>query len=350
MTTDHAHPGDQDDEAHEHASRTKASASTAAGNPRPRHRHDHHHHAHGGPVRSGHSGRAHAGDYRTAFFLGTLLNLAIVAVEVAYGVASHSMSLIADAGHNLSDVLGLALGWAASVLATRRPSARRTYGMRRVSILAALANSILLLVATGGVAWQSIERLSSPEVVHGRTVMWVAAIAVVVNTVSALLFLSGRRADMNVRSAFSHLAADAGLALGVVATGAVIEMTNWYLLDPVVSLVLAVLIVASTWSLLRGSIDLVLDAVPEGIDPVEVRTYLAGLPGVREVHDLHIWAMSTTETALTAHLVAASPAGPGFLGDVCRELHDRFDIEHATLQLESEDAPDPCRLAPEETV
>jgi cobalt-zinc-cadmium efflux system protein len=180
--------------------------------------------------------------------------------------------------------------------------------------------------------------------------MWVAGVAVVVNTLSALLFLSGRGKDMNVRSAFLHLAGDAALALGVVATGAIVEVTGFFLLDPIVSLVLSALIVMSTWSLLRGSINLALDAVPEGIDPVAVRDYLVALPGVREVHDLHIWAMSTTETALTAHLVITGSSGSRFLGDACKELHDRFGIEHSTLQVEPEDAPDPCRLAPDEMV
>jgi cobalt-zinc-cadmium efflux system protein len=268
------------------------------------------------------------------------------------------MALIADAGHNASDVIGLGLAWGASLLGAREPSARRTYGLRRMTILAALANSVLLLVATGGVGWQSILRLRNPVAVDGHAVMVVAAIAVGVNVISAALFLREGGHDLNVRSAFLHLAGDAAIALGVVVSGLLIAMTGLAILDPIVSLVVSLLILATTWGVLRRTLDLLLDAVPEGIDPEEVRAYLAALPDVSEVHDLHIWAMSTTETALTAHIVVADHdrKPPTFLIEVCKHLHERFAIGHATLQLEplnlasetekgAEAAPPECSLS-----
>jgi cobalt-zinc-cadmium efflux system protein len=287
-------------------------------------------------------------DHGRAFLVGIALNLTIVVLEVAYGLVSHSMALVADAGHNLSDVLGLVLALAATVLAKRKPTTRRTYGFRKSSILAALANATLLLLVTGAVVWESIQRIRDPGVVHEKTVMVVAAIAVVINGASALLFLRGGKSDLNVRSAFLHLAGDAAIALGVVASGAVILFTGFYRLDPIVSIVVSILILVSTWSLLRKALDLVLDAVPEGVDPDKVRAYLAGLADVIEVHDLHIWAMSTTETALTAHLVMSDGSrDPAFLGDVSHGLRHRFHIAHATVQIETTDAPKDCHLAAE---
>lgn len=302
------------------------------------HDHDHgHDHAHELPR-----------DHGRAFLIGIALNVGIVVLEVVYGLMSHSMALVADAGHNLSDVLGLMLALAATVLAKRKPTARRTYGLRKSSILAALANATLLLVVTGGVVWESIQRIRDPGIVHEKTVMVVAGIAVVINGASALLFLGGGKHDLNVRSAFLHLAGDAAIALGVVASGAIILFTGYYRLDPIVSILVSVLILVSTWSLLRKSLDLVLDAVPEGVDPDKVRAYLTGLPEVIEVHDLHIWAMSTTETALTAHLVmSAGSRDPSFLGDVSHGLSHRFHIAHATVQIETADAPNDCHLAAE---
>lgn len=286
-----------------------------------------------------------------AFAIGITLNLAFVIIETVYGILSHSMALVADAGHNLSDVLGLALSWGATLLAQRAPTKRRTYGFRSTTILASLTNAVVLLIVTGGIAWESLRRLADPEPVAGKTVIVVALVGVAVNGFSALLFMAGRKGDLNVRSAFLHLASDAGLALGVAIAGAIMIFTGWRWLDPVVSIALSLVILASTWSLLKSSFNLILNAVPEGIDPEKVSVYLAGLPHVMAVHDLHIWAMSTTENALTAHLVM--PAGscePRFLGDVCKELHDHFGIEHATLQVEAPEAPDPCRLAPEGTL
>ena len=300
------------------------------------HSHEHHHH-------SETDGRA--------FFFGVLLNSAIVVVEAFYGLVAHSMALLADAGHNLGDVLGLVLAGGATFLAHRRPTKRRTYGYRRLTLLSALANGIFLLVATGAIAWESIRRLSAPEAVATKPVIVVAAIAVVVNAASALLFLRQSERDLNVRAAFLHLSGDAGIALAVIVASVVMARTGWLLVDPILGLAVAALILISTWSLLRRSMNLVLDAVPEAIDIDEVRGYLAALPHVREVHDLHVWAMSTTETALTAHLVMpGNLCEPTFLWGVCGELHDRFGIEHSTLQVDPEDAPEPCRLAPDETV
>ncbi len=297
-------------------------------------------HAHGAPK-----------NYGKAFIFGISANLAFVVVEVAYGVLAHSMALIADAGHNLGDVLGLALAWGASVLAKRAPTKRLTYGYRSTTIIASLTNAVVLLVVTGGIAWESVRRLATPEPVMGMTVILVALVGVIVNGVSAMLFMSGRKSDLNLRAAFLHLAADAGLALGVAIAGAVMLATGWRWLDPAVSIILSIVILAGTWSLLKSSTNLVLNAVPDGVDLEDVRLYLMSLSGVTEVHDLHIWAMSTTENALTAHLVMQTGScEPRFLGDVCKVLHDRFGIEHSTLQVEAPDAPDPCRLAPDGTI
>ncbi len=293
----------------------------------------------------------HAPDYNRAFALGIALNLGFVAAEVGFGVVAHSLALIADAGHNLSDVLGLALAWGASRLAARRPSGRRTYGFRRSTILTALVNAVVLLVAIGGIVWEAVNRFGQPEHVAGGIVIAVAGVGVLVNGATALLFFSGRQSDLNVRGAFLHMAADAGVSLGVVVAGVAILRTGWLWLDPVVSLVIAAVILIGTWGLLRESLDLALDAVPEGIDPAAVEAYLAALPGVVAVHDLHIWGLSTTHAALTAHLVRpGAQIDDGFVGQVCREMHDRFGIEHATLQVESGDPAQACDLAPDDVV
>ena len=310
--------------------------------------HDHEHDQHAHPAAAGdHHDHQHGPtSYGRAFAIGISLNIAIVVIEVIYGLLSHSMALVADAGHNTGDVLGLALAWGATVLAKRTPSTKRTYGLRRMSILVALANAVVLLVATGGVGWEAIRRLGDPGTVDARTVMVVAAIAVAINGASALLFIAGSKHDLNIRGAFLHLAGDAAIALGVVASGGVILATGWTVVDPIVSLVVSALVLLTTWSVLRRSLDLALDAVPEHIDAEKVRIYLTTLPGVSEVHDLHIWAMSTTETALTAHLVSARSDDPQFLGGVCKELRVKFRIEHATLQIEPPNG-DLCRQAPE---
>jgi cobalt-zinc-cadmium efflux system protein len=285
------------------------------------------------------------------FALGAAINLAFVVIEAACGFWFGSLALLADAGHNLSDVLGLFLAWGASYLARRRPSTRRTYGLRRSSILAALANALLLLVAVGAIAWEAVGRLRSPGEVVPAAVIVVAAVGVVINTLTALLFLSGRKHDLNVRGAFLHMAADAAVSLGVVIGGIVISRTGWMCVDPALSLIIAAVIAISTWDLLWQALDLSLDSVPRGIDPEAVRAYLAALPGVAAVHDLHIWALSTTETALTAHLVRpTAQIDDDWLHQVAHELHDRFHIAHSTIQIESGQGQHSCHLAPDDVV
>ncbi len=297
-------------------------------------------------------GHSHgAPSHNRAFAIGVGLNLAFVAVEAAYGLRAHSLALVADAGHNFSDVLGLLLAWGAAYLAVVKPSVRRTYGLRRTSILAALGNALLLLIAVGAIAWEAVNRLQRPEVVASGVVIVVAVIGIVINTATALLFMQGRKHDLNIRGAFLHMAADAGVSIGVVVAALVMRQTGWLWLDPVVSLAIAAVITIGTWGLLRDSVNLALDAVPEGITPAEVQTYLAQLPGVVAVHDLHIWGMSTTEVALTAHLVKPDIENEDvLLGKVTSELHDRFGIEHATIQLERDPTCAGCKQAPAEVV
>ena len=336
----HAHEHQQHG-GHEHVAPT-AGHSDAHGH---RHGHSHDHgHSHG-------HGHVHAPkNFGTAFAVGIALNTAFVIAEVVYGLMAHSLALLADAGHNLSDVLGLLLAWGASVLARRLPSSRFTYGLRSTSILAAVVNAVLLLTVTGGIAWEAIGRISQPDAVQSTTVIVIAAIGVVINTATALMFMRGGD-DLNIRGAFLHMAGDALISLGVVAAGVVILYTGWVWLDPAVSLVIALLIVFGTWGLLRDSVQLALQAVPQGMPAEKVRAYLQSLPGVAEIHDLHIWGMSTTETALTVHLVMPS----GFPGDafncaVADHLQQRFSIGHATIQVETGDLAAPCRLAPEHVV
>jgi cobalt-zinc-cadmium efflux system protein len=307
------------------------------------HHHDHHH-------PGAHSGHVHApADFGKAFAIGIALNTTYVAAEAFYGIAAHSLALLADAAHNLGDVLGLAAAWGASVLALRHPSDRYTYGLRGGTILASLGNAVVLLVMTGGIAWEAIQRLSTPEHAAALTIIVVAGIGVAINGLTALLFMAGRNSDLNIRGAFLHMASDALVAFGVVVAGAVILWTDWTWLDPAISLVICVVIVAGTWSLLRDSVNLAISAVPQGVDHGKVADYLASLPGVIAVHDLHIWGMSTTETALTAHLVRPE-TGPAdeFLHRTSHELEERFGIVHATIQLETADVT--CRLAPNEVV
>jgi cobalt-zinc-cadmium efflux system protein len=301
--------------------------------------HDHHRHQHS------------ATDYGRAFAIGIALNLAYVAAEAAAGVAAHSLALVADAGHNLGDVLGLGLAWGAAVLSRRGPSGRFTYGLKSSSILAALANAVILLVVTGGIAWAAILRFAAPLPVNSGPMIWVAAAGIAVNGATALLFASGRNHDLNIKSAFLHMAADALVTAGVVVTGIAIALSGWLRLDPAVSLVVSAVIIVGTWDLLRTAIGLALDAVPEGVDAPAVRAHLAALPGVAALHDLHIWGMSTTETALTCHLVM--PGGhPGdtALNAIADELHRRFGIVHATIQIEVGDSGEICALTPEHIV
>jgi cobalt-zinc-cadmium efflux system protein len=274
-------------------------------------------------------------NYNTAFGLGIALNVVYVVVEVIVGLAINSVALLADAGHNTSDVVSLMLAWGATYLSTLPPSSRRTYGLRKTSILASLTNAIILLIVIGAIAWEALRRFTHPQAVPGGTVMWVAGVGAVVNTATALLFMKGRKGDVNIKGAFLHMAADAGVSVGVLLAGLAISLTGLLWIDPMVSLLIVVVITVGTWGLLRDSINLAMDAVPGDIDPEAVRRYLGQQPGVTEVHDLHIWAMSTTENALTAHLVA--PAGTGddsFLSRIADELHHKFEISHTTIQLE----------------
>ena len=283
-------------------------------------------------------------DFNHIFALGVALNLAYVAAQVGFGIFAHSLALIADAGHNLGDVLGLILAWGANYLARRPATPNRTYGWRRTSIMAALCNAVFLLVAVGAITWEALRRLNRGGSIDSGVVMWVAAAGVILNGVTAWLFLSGGKEDLNIRSAFLHMSADAAISAGVVLAGLAIRLTGWVWLDPATSILINLIIVAGTWSLLRESFNMVTDAVPESVDCVAVRKYLSQLPDVAEVHDLHIWAMSTTENALTAHLVMpVGPAGDLFLRDVCDCLHHDFGIEHSTIQIEQN--AETCALA-----
>jgi len=310
--------------------------------------HQHHDHAHD----HGHGpGHAHApASFGRAFAIGIGLNLAFVVVEFGYGVLAKAMALMADAGHNLSDVLGLVVAWIASALAKRPPSSRYTYGLGGSSILAALFNAVFLLVALGAIAWEAILRLFHPEPVATGIVMIVAAIGILINGVTAWLFASGRKGDINIRGAFLHMVADAAVSAGVVVAGLVILATGWLWLDPLTSLVIVGVIVWGTWSLLRDSLSMAVSAVPPAVDPEAVRRYLESCVGVASVHDLHIWPMSTTDTALTAHLVLpGGHPGDAFLETTTTELRHRFKIGHATLQIEIS-AETACHLAPDHVV
>jgi cobalt-zinc-cadmium efflux system protein len=313
------------------------------------HDHAHAHHKHGGHSHGGHSHGAHSHaptDFGWAFAIGIALNLGFVGVETIYGFIANSMALLADAGHNLSDVLGLAVAWVAAVLAKRPPSPRFSYGLRASSILAALANSLILLVALCFIAYHAILRLIIPDFVEGGTVTVVAGIGIVVNAATALMFARGRRSDINIRGAYLHMVADALVSGGVVLAGLAIEATGWLWIDPVASLVVAGLIFLAGADLLRESVTMALAGVPRGIDPEEVEAHLVAQPGVLRIHDLHIWPMSTTDFALTAHLVM--PGGfPGdhFLAECADSIAHRFRIGHSTFQIEigdncARDAPD----------
>ncbi|HZK98903.1 MAG TPA: cation diffusion facilitator family transporter [Caulobacteraceae bacterium] len=317
---------------------------THANDHRHTHDHDHgdHHHGHRHPAPA---------SFGLAFAVGIGLNTAYVMTEAVYGVLGNSLALLADAGHNFGDILGLVAAWLAAWMGRKAPSPRYTYGLRGSSILAALSNATLLLVVTGGIAWEAISRLTHPEPAAGVTIMIVAAAGMAVNGLTALMFAAGRKGDLNIRAAFGHMMADALVAAGVVAAGAAILVTGWAVIDPIVSLLIGVIIVVGTWTLLRESLDLALHAVPVGVDQQAVKGYLATLPGVSEVHDLHIWGMSTTETALTAHLVRPEGAiDDALLHRACAELRMRFSVHHATLQIEKGEDGHPCELAPEGVV
>lgn len=298
--------------------------------------HDHHDHG--------------SADFGRAFALGTTLNLAFVLVEGTAGVLADSVALLADAGHNLSDVLGLLIAWGGAELAKRAPSKRFTYGLRGSSILAALANAVLLFVAVGAILLEAVQRLAAPAAVPGVTVMLVAGAGIVINLATALLFARGRRGDINVRGAFLHMAADAAVSAGVVVAGFIILKTGLTWIDPVTSLVIVAVIAIGTWGLLRDSVNMSLQAAPPGLDPDEIGSFLRGQDGVQEIHDLHVWPMSTTETALTVHLlVPGGYPGDAYTARVAAGLKDKFGIDHATIQIET-DAATPCELESDKTV
>jgi cobalt-zinc-cadmium efflux system protein len=305
------------------------------------HHHDHHH-SHGHE----HAGHSHApASYGAAFAIGTGLNLVLVLAQFGFGYLSNSLALISDGVHNFSDVVGLLLAWGASWIGRWQPTASRTYGFRRASILAALGNAALLLVATGAIVIEAVRRFAEAEPVASEMVMWVAAIGILVNAGTALMFMRGREHDINIAGVFTHMAGDATLSVGVLITAFLIGRTGWLWLDPLMSIAVAVAIFWGSWRIMRDAANMALDAVPPGVDPAAVRAYLSNLPGVIEAHDLHIWAMSTTETALTAHLVRPDArVDDAFLTQIAHDLDHRFGIHHSTIQIET--SAQECRLAP----
>jgi cobalt-zinc-cadmium efflux system protein len=307
------------------------------------HGHDDHGHSH---ARGGHSHHHVPASFDRAFAIGVGLNVAFVIAEALAGIRYNSLALTADAGHNLGDVLGLVLAWAGMVLARRGPTPRRTYGLRRFSILAAIANAGILLIAVGAIVVEALDRLRHPEPIAGGVVSAVAALGIVINLGTAIAFMRGRQDDLNIRGAFLHMLGDAAASAGVLVAGLLIRATGLLWIDPVVSLLLVALITWSTWGLARDSVNLALDAVPAGIDPHAVESMLRDLDGVVEVHDLHIWGMSTTDVALTAHLIRPCHGNEdALLAVATRELRERFGIAHATLQVEQGLAIHPCDLA-----
>lgn len=320
--------------------------------------HDHHHHDHDHDHHHGHDhghshahGHHHHGDPNTmgrAFAIAIVLNTAFVGIEFFYGFLANSTALMADAGHNLSDVLGLMLAWGAAILAKRAPNHQYTYGLRSTSMLAALFNAMLLMAACGGIAWEAVQQLVHPDPVAGLTVSVVAGVGILVNGFSAWLFMAGSKDDINIRGAYLHMAADAAISLGVLVAGVIVRYTAWNWLDPLVSMVIVAFIVVSTWSLLKQSLRMMLAAVPDNVDRAKIEQFLRQQPGVSEVCDLHIWAMSTTENALTAQLVTPS----GYPGDaaidaISQELRAAFSIQHSTLQIRLGASAQECCLKPE---
>ena len=285
-----------------------------------------------------------------AFAIGTALNAGFVAAQVFCGMAAHSVALLADAVHNLGDVLGLLIAWGAVTLAKRHPTQTRTYGWGRSTILASLTNAVVLLLGCGAIAFEAVLRFNDLTPVGGDTVMWVAALGIVVNGVTALLFMSGRKDDLNIKGAFLHMAADAGVSAGVVVAGLLITLTGWHWIDPVTSLAIVAVITISTWSLLRDSANLALDAVPGGIDLAEVDAALRALPGVIDIHDLHVWGLSTTENALTAHLVQGNGDAADLIRSACEAMRERFKIGHSTFQVETVELAEACELRPAHVV
>lgn len=313
--------------------------------PKAMDRHNHHH-------SQGHSYAEHnhaPASFGAAFAVGTGLNLGLVLAQLGFGYLSNSLALISDGVHNFSDVIGLLLAWGATWAGRLQPTASRTYGFRRASILAALGNAALLLVATGAIVIEALRRFAEAQPVESNMVMWVAGVGILVNAATAAMFMRGHAHDINIAGVFTHMAGDAALSLGVVIVAFLIGRTGWLWLDPLMSTVIAVAIFWSSWRLVRDAMNMALDAVPPGIDPAAVRSYLASLPGVSEVHDLHIWAMSTTETALTVHLVRKDgKVDDVFLTETAHELDHRFGIHHSTIQIETGEQE--CRLAPTNVV
>jgi len=321
--------------------------------------HDHHHHDHDHDHHHGHDhGHSHAhghhhhhGDPNTmgrAFAIAIVLNTAFVGIEFFYGFLANSTALMADAGHNLSDVLGLMLAWGAAILAKRAPNHKYTYGLRSTSMLAALFNAMLLMAACGGIAFEAVQQLLHPEPVGGLTVSVVAGVGILINGFSAWLFMSGSKDDINIRGAYLHMAADAAISLGVLIAGVIVRYSGWNWLDPLVSMVIVAFIAVSTWSLLTQSLRMMLAAVPDNVDRAGIEQFLRRQPGVSEVCDLHIWAMSTTENALTAQLVTPS----GYPGDaaidaITKELREEFSIQHSTLQIRLGASEQECCLQPD---
>ncbi len=307
--------------------------------------HHHHGHSHGGHGHLSHSHHDRHGphghmpkDFSRAFALGIALNAIYIVIEVIYGLLAGSMALLADAGHNLSDVLGLAVAWAGAELSKRPPSKQFTYGFGGSSILAALLNGLFLLVACGAIVWEAIGRFSAPAEVASTTVIVVASIGIIVNFGTAMLFMRGQKDDINIRGAFLHMMADAGVSAGVVLGGVIILFTGQNWIDPLVSLLIVALILWSTWGLLKEAVRMSLAGVPRNIDVEDVIQVLSELPGVEAVHDLHIWPMSTSETAMTAHLVIpGGHPGKNFLAEVQSDMKKRFSIHHITIQIELED-------------
>ncbi|MFH0782553.1 MAG: cation diffusion facilitator family transporter [Pseudomonadota bacterium] len=281
-------------------------------------------------------------NFNRAFAIGTILNLFFVAIEAGYGTISHSLALIADAGHNLSDVMTLLLAWGAMALANRSATAKHTFGFKKGTILASLGSALFLCVVIGVIIWEAVGRLRSPVPVDGMTITVVAAIGVVINTATALLFMAGRKNDLNIKGAFLHMAADAAVSAGVVVSGLLITYTNWNILDPIISIVIAFVILFAGWGLLKDSLHLTMAGVPGQIDATVVLNYLTGLPGVQCVHDLHIWAASTTENILTAHLVMQDGGSDEFLHQTAEDLHHDFNIHHTTIQIERSDISGAC--------
>jgi cobalt-zinc-cadmium efflux system protein len=315
---DHSH-----DPAHDHGHDKKHDHG---------HKHGHgHKHKHG----HGHGGHSHGPlTFDRAFAIGITLNILFVVVEFGLGFVAHSVALMADAGHNLSDVLGLSIAWAGATLARRGPSKRFTYGLKASTILAALINALLLLMAMGAIVFEAVTRIGEPAPVKGAVIVVVAAAGILVNAATAWLFARGQKSDINLRGAYLHMAADATVSAGVMLAGVAIWFTQAEWIDPVVSIVVSAIIFWQTWGLLRETIEMSLNAVPRGIDYDEVKAALAAMPGVTATHDLHIWPMSTTETVLTAHLVMVQESGPDFLNDAATMLHERFGIGHTTIQVE----------------